>query len=397
MCGVYLLSYTLLQYNVLKNSVRVRVPCVNLDVLLLIFFYWCSPGHCNSPPLRCWLSTFGTSHCRPTCHQRICRQEDVSSHCSVCGHKQSFCATCHDSYSIGEKWWVVHSINVQSCTFVLGQVKILSVRLRSISMSLALYSLPLFCMSADARNPFLHLFTDTAPVYTPESGYFWWTIAKMYVNSADGLVSQISHHLVNAHLVSEAFAAGTCRELLTDHPVHVLLSPHFQGLIGINTQGFALLTSPEGAVTKIAGFGYEGMGELINLTYKHWTWNHTDFIHDLKVGLWINESSCYSHHQHCYAWVVDSAILFVDRKLHSCWNPVDPLHNNIIMLFSYNLIACLIHRLLTETWYVWRTWEWSATVQGLSEAALLSISRRRSASAQEDPVLCHRVHWPVSE
>ena len=152
-------------------------------------------------------------------------------------------------------------------------------------MSLALYSLPLFCISADARNPFLHLFTDTAPVYTPESGYFWWTIAKMYVNSADGLVSQISHHLVNAHLVSEAFAAGTCRELLTDHPVHVLLSPHFQGLIGINTQGFALLTSPEGAVTKIAGFGYEGMGELINLTYKHWTWNHTDFIHDLKVCL----------------------------------------------------------------------------------------------------------------
>eukprot|EP00117_Sycon_ciliatum_P027135 scpid47953/ scgid22111/ Arachidonate 5-lipoxygenase len=140
---------------------------------------------------------------------------------------------------------------------------------------------------------------SSAPVYTPASGYFWWTIAKMYVNSADGLVSQIAHHLVNAHLVSEAFAAATCRELPLSHPVHSLLSPHFQGLIGINTQGFKLLTSPTGAVTKIAGFGYEGMGELINLTYKHWTWNHTDFKHDLMKRGVLGHECASKVSKHC--------------------------------------------------------------------------------------------------
>lgn len=147
----------------------------------------------------------------------------------------------------------------------------------------------LFAATNNKSAPFISIAIQlgrnrSAPVYTPKSGYFWWSIAKMYVNSADGLVSQIAHHLVNAHLVSEAFAAATCHELVNSHPIHALLAPHFQGLIGINTEGFELLVSPQGFVTKIAGFGFQGMGELINLTYKHWSWEKTDFLTDLKVS-----------------------------------------------------------------------------------------------------------------
>lgn len=48
-----------------------------------------------------------------------------------------------------------------------------------------------------------------------------------------------------------------------------------QGLIGINTEGFRLLTSRGGAVTQVAGFGYSGLNEFIRVSYRHWTWEST--------------------------------------------------------------------------------------------------------------------------
>ena len=125
----------------------------------------------------------------------------------------------------------------------------------------------------------------SSPVYTPRSGYFWWTVAKMYVNNADGLVSQIVHHLVNSHLVSEVFVAATFSSFSTSHPVYNLLVPHFDGLVGINSEGFRLLTNKNGAITKIAGFGFAGLNQLIRASYKNWKFNNIDFIQDLKVNI----------------------------------------------------------------------------------------------------------------
>ena len=160
------------------------------------------------------------------------------------------------------------------------------------------HTIPLFLKnSADHRQIFsfddvLHQilnrtlyspFSATSPVYTPRSGYFWWTVAKMYVNNADGLVSQIVHHLVNSHLVSEVFVAATFSSFPASHPVYSILVPHFDGLVGINSEGFRLLTNKNGAITKIAGFGFAGLNQLIRASYKNWKFNNTDFIQDLKV------------------------------------------------------------------------------------------------------------------
>ena len=132
-------------------------------------------------------------------------------------------------------------------------------------------------------------------VVTPQSGYAWWTIAKLYLSNADGLVSQIVHHLVNAHLISEAFAVSGFRQLSHNHPVHKLLKPHFQGLIGINTAGFELLTSPNGAVTQVAGFGHSGLIDLVKIAYEDWSFNKTDFLHDLQVK---HDCSLFIKHAH---------------------------------------------------------------------------------------------------
>ena len=129
-----------------------------------------------------------------------------------------------------------------------------------------------------------HVLAACSPVYTPHSGYFWWTAAKMYFNNADGLVSQIVHHLVNAHLVSETFAAATFRHLVEDHPVHQLLAPHFKGLVNINTVGFEKLTSPNGAITRVAGFGHSGLLDLIKFAYEDWHYDNMSFTGDLTVS-----------------------------------------------------------------------------------------------------------------
>ena len=124
----------------------------------------------------------------------------------------------------------------------------------------------------------------SSPVFTPRSGYFWWTVSKIYyVNNADGLVSQVVHHLVYAHLISEVFAVAAFRHFQDYHPVNSLLKPHFEGLVGINTAGFEMLTSKHGSITKLAGFGHSGMQQLIKLAYEKWTFNNMDFVNDLKV------------------------------------------------------------------------------------------------------------------
>lgn len=110
-------------------------------------------------------------------------------------------------------------------------------------------------------------------------------MAKLYVNGADGLVSQIVHHLVNTHLISETFAVAAFRRLSPSHSVHKLLKPHLQGLIGINTQGFRLLTNQNGTVTRIAGFGHSGLLQLARIAYNNWDFEKTDFMNDLKVIL----------------------------------------------------------------------------------------------------------------
>ena len=123
----------------------------------------------------------------------------------------------------------------------------------------------------------------SSPVFTPRSGYFWWTVSKMYVNNADGLVSQVVHHLVYAHLISEVFAVAAIRHFQDNHPVNSLLKPHFEGLVGINTAGFEMLTSKHGSITKLAGFGHSGMQQLIKLAYEKWTFNNADFVNNLTV------------------------------------------------------------------------------------------------------------------
>ncbi|MCJ8283630.1 MAG: hypothetical protein MJK14_28580 [Rivularia sp. ALOHA_DT_140] len=84
-------------------------------------------------------------------------------------------------------------------------------------------------------------------VCTPLDGVDW-QIAKLITQTADHYVHQLYRHLGQAHLVMEAIALATLRELAARHPVNVLLKPHFEFTMAINNFGDEVLINPGGLV-----------------------------------------------------------------------------------------------------------------------------------------------------
>ena len=75
-----------------------------------------------------------------------------------------------------------------------------------------------------------------------------WLLAKTQVNYADTNYHELFVHLARTHLVEEAFAIATHRELAPSHPINILLLPHFEGTMLINSLAESSLVAPDGAI-----------------------------------------------------------------------------------------------------------------------------------------------------
>jgi arachidonate 15-lipoxygenase len=82
---------------------------------------------------------------------------------------------------------------------------------------------------------------------TPLDGVDW-TLAKLITQMSDLYVNQMYRHLGQTHLVMEPIALATVRELAARHPINVLLKPHFEFTMAINSLADQTLISPGGAV-----------------------------------------------------------------------------------------------------------------------------------------------------
>jgi len=71
------------------------------------------------------------------------------------------------------------------------------------------------------------------PVFIPTDGEHW-EVAKTFVQAADGDLHEYYTHATRVHYLIEALVLGTRRNLAFNHPINVLLTPHFQYTIQLN-------------------------------------------------------------------------------------------------------------------------------------------------------------------
>jgi arachidonate 15-lipoxygenase len=85
------------------------------------------------------------------------------------------------------------------------------------------------------------------PIFTRHDGRAW-TLAKTVVQTADANVHEAVSHLGRTHLFMEPFVIATERQLAANHPLRLLLRPHFEGTLAINELAYSRLLAPGGFV-----------------------------------------------------------------------------------------------------------------------------------------------------
>jgi arachidonate 15-lipoxygenase len=120
-------------------------------------------------------------------------------------------------------------------------------------------------------------------VYTPfEQNPLDWLFAKLCVQIADGNHHEMSSHLCRTHLVMEPIAIGTARQLAENHPLSLLLKPHFLFMLTNNHLAQGRLINQGGPVDQLlAGTLGESM-ELVKDAYKRWNIKEFAFPTEIK-------------------------------------------------------------------------------------------------------------------
>jgi arachidonate 15-lipoxygenase len=91
---------------------------------------------------------------------------------------------------------------------------------------------------------------STGPIFvrvddpTNVEAYWAWQSAKTAVQVADFGYHEMFVHLGRTHLMSEAFAMATRRQLANAHPLNRLLAPHLEGAMFINEAATLIIMAP---------------------------------------------------------------------------------------------------------------------------------------------------------
>lgn len=96
-----------------------------------------------------------------------------------------------------------------------------------------------------------------AKVFTPKDGTRW-KMACTVVQSADANVQEMVYHLPRTHVVMEAAVLSARRHLAANHPLRILLEPHFRYTLAINDYAVHHLIAPGGQVERLLGSTLSG-------------------------------------------------------------------------------------------------------------------------------------------
>lgn len=114
------------------------------------------------------------------------------------------------------------------------------------------------------------------PIYTPRDGMHWF-MAKIFAQMADGNHHEAITHLGRTHLVLEPFVLATANELAPNHPLSLLLKPHFQFTLAINELARAELISPGGYADTLLVGTLDASIVVIKAAIKDYLENFSEF------------------------------------------------------------------------------------------------------------------------
>ncbi|MEM9072942.1 MAG: lipoxygenase family protein [Myxococcota bacterium] len=108
---------------------------------------------------------------------------------------------------------------------------------------------------------------DAHPIFTPADGASW-KMARTVVTSAEGNFQGIISHFAWCHEVMESVILSTHRELAANHPIHILLSPHFANTLITNDIAMTSLIGPNGNMERLQSGTLEASLDLAKRSLK---------------------------------------------------------------------------------------------------------------------------------
>ncbi|KAB1265657.1 Arachidonate 12-lipoxygenase; 12R-type [Camelus dromedarius] len=101
------------------------------------------------------------------------------------------------------------------------------------------------------------------PIFLPSDSEWDWLLAKTWVRYAEFYSHEAISHLLETHLIAEAFSLAVLRQLPMCHPLYKLLIPHTRFTIQINSIGRAVLINEGGISARSMSLGLPGFAEVM--------------------------------------------------------------------------------------------------------------------------------------
>ncbi|GFG20465.1 seed linoleate 13S-lipoxygenase-1 [Aspergillus udagawae] len=151
---------------------------------------------------------------------------------------------------------------------------------------------------------------DQKQKITDEAHDWPWRYAKTCVQCSDWLRHEVTVHLTNTHLIEEAIIVASHRQLDPDHPVMMLLYPHWQKTLALNAA--ARNTLVPHVIVELIGLPPNEGYAFIRHAYKNFNFKERYVPTDLSLrGFPPEKLDGPKFHNYAYA-----------RCIHSMWHKI---------------------------------------------------------------------------
>ncbi|WP_111977906.1 lipoxygenase family protein [Algibacillus agarilyticus] len=114
------------------------------------------------------------------------------------------------------------------------------------------------------------IFTPTDAAEANDENGLKWRIAKYFVNVCCAIQHEAVAHLGSCHLTIDPMIVAANRQFAAQHPLMVLLKPHFRFTININNSALHSLIVPGGVVATNVGPAIQDTWDLVSKAHKKW-------------------------------------------------------------------------------------------------------------------------------